>query len=337
MIRGVSPLKLTLKRGALLAAANWPIALVQFVADSLFKILLAVPIVAGIFLVVLIVGGEPSEIIGTVELRTIVPTIAAGLMANPAVLASFLLALAIVVIGGSSLMFLVKGGTVAVLVASDAETGDLEQRPLHLTGLHRAGRFTLERFIADSQRLFRRYLRLGLILIAVYAVSAAVYLFLTFGIDGAGLPRWIGWRGAALVATLLVAWITLVNLLYLLTQVVIAADDRSVRSAFAQVLALLRANLRDVSAVFAVILALVVLATTASILATAALGLIAFVPLIGLAVLPLQLVAWLVRGLVFQYLGLTAIGAYLRLYRRSAAQKAEGVKDESGGALPIKG
>ena len=58
---------------------------------------------------------------------------------------------------------------------------------------------------------------------------------------------------------------------------------------------------RGVAAVFGVVFGLVVLATAASILATAALGLIAFVPFIGLAVLPLQLIAWLVRGLVFQY------------------------------------
>ena len=49
-----------------------------------------------------------------------------------------------------------------------------------------------------------------------------------------------------------------------------------------------------------------------SLLATAALGLIAFVPFVGLAVLPLQLLAWMFRGVVFQFLGLTSIGAYLR-------------------------
>ena len=37
-------------------------------------------------------------------------------------------------------------------------------------------------------------------------------------------------------------------------------------------------------------------------------------PFVGLAVLPLQLFAWLLRGLVFQYLGLTSAGAYLFLY-----------------------
>jgi hypothetical protein len=63
------------------------------------------------------------------------------------------------------------------------------------------------------------------------------------------------------------------------------------------------------------VLSLVVVATIASMLATAGLGLVSFVPLVGLAVFPLQAAAWLVRGLVFQYLGLSALGAYISLYR----------------------
>ena len=43
--------------------------------------------------------------------------------------------------------------------------------------------------------------------------------------------------------------------------------------------------------------------------------LIAFVPLVGLAIVPLQAAAWLVRGFVFEYLALTALGAYLTQYR----------------------
>jgi hypothetical protein len=66
-----------------------------------------------------------------------------------------------------------------------------------------------------------------------------------------------------------------------------------------------------------------VLATAASILATTALGLIAFVPFIGLAALPLQLIAWLVRGAVFQYIGLTALVAYLRVYRSTRPAMAD--------------
>ena len=70
----------------------------------------------------------------------------------------------------------------------------------------------------------------------------------------------------------------------------------------------------DVIGVFGVILFLVVLATIASVGATTGLGLIAFVPVATLIVLPLQLGAWLLRTLVFQYLGLTALAAYLHLY-----------------------
>ena len=55
-------------------------------------------------------------------------------------------------------------------------------------------------------------------------------------------------------------------------------------------------------------------ATLASALAWSGVGLIAFVPLVGLAVFPLQLAALLLRGLVFEYLGLTALGAYVTLY-----------------------
>ena len=55
-------------------------------------------------------------------------------------------------------------------------------------------------------------------------------------------------------------------------------------------------------------------------LAWSGVGLIAFVPLAGLAVFPLQLAALVLRGLVFEYLGLTALAAYTTLYHRHVAQ-----------------
>ena len=54
-------------------------------------------------------------------------------------------------------------------------------------------------------------------------------------------------------------------------------------------------------ACFVVVVVLVIAATLASALAWSGVGLIAFVPLVGLAVFPLQLAALLVRGLVFEY------------------------------------
>jgi hypothetical protein len=38
---------------------------------------------------------------------------------------------------------------------------------------------------------------------------------------------------------------------------------------------------------------------------------------VGLAMLPLQLIAWLGSGLLFEYLGLAALGAYARVLRES--------------------
>jgi len=72
-------LKLTLKRGALVAAANWPLTIIQAVADSLFKLLVAAPLFGGIFLVALVVGAEPDDLL-SLEWRDLATTIAASLL-----------------------------------------------------------------------------------------------------------------------------------------------------------------------------------------------------------------------------------------------------------------
>ena len=94
----------------------------------------------------------------------------------------------------------------------------------------------------------------------------------------------------------------------------VAAEDCGVMAAAFRVTAFLRREPENIGSVFLLVLGLVVVATGASVLATAALGLVTFVPFVGLAALPLQVLAWLLRGLVFQYLGLTTVGAYLKLY-----------------------
>ena len=121
---------------------------------------------------------------------------------------------------------------------------------------------------------------------------------------------------AALSAVLLVLWITVVNLVYLLMQMAIAAEGVGILEASRHVVAFARTQTRSLGGIFIVVLAMVVGATLASALAWSGVGLIAFVPLVGLAVFPLQIAALLIRGLVFEYIGLTALGAYLTLYRR---------------------
>jgi hypothetical protein len=178
----------------------------------------------------------------------------------------------------------------------------------------RASAFSIEAFIDCASGLFPRYARLGLALNAVYLASGSVY----FALLARAAEN--GWGVAALLTAAFVGWITGVNLLYLLTQIVIAADDCSIGVAAKRVVAFLQRETRAVGGVFLIILGLVALATGASILATAALWLVGFVPFIGLAVLPLQLLAWVLRGLVFQFIALASVGAYLKIYRTGSAE-----------------
>jgi hypothetical protein len=307
-------LKPALKRGALVAAANWPVTLIQAVADSLFKLLIAAPLVGGVFLVALVVGSEPGALLA-LEWRELVATIVTSLLSRPLVLAAFLAALAIVIVGGSLFVFLVKAGTVSTLVRGDRDAGAIEQPPLHLDALAKGTAFSIESFTAAAQALFPRYSRLGCALMGVYLASAAIFLAALIGSRDAASS----WALTAVSTAIFVVWITVINLLYLLTQIVIAADDCSVGAAVTRVAQFVRRDWRHVTAVFGVVLGLVIFATGASVLATAALSLIGFVPIfgpfLGLAVMPLSLLAWALRAIVFQYIGLSSVVAYLTLYR----------------------
>jgi hypothetical protein len=252
------------------------------------------------------------------DARQIVTAIIAALTQSPAALAAFLAAGLLVLVGGSIVTFVVKAGTISLLAQAERVAGPIERPPLHFDAFRRAAVVAIEPFIDGCRRLWRRYVRIGLGLLFVYAITAAVYLaFVLGGYALAGNSAvLLGWTAAAAVASsVLIVWITLVNFFYLITQMVVALEDVSVRVGVRLALAFVWGHLREVAAVFGVVLVVVIVATAASILATAGLGLIAFVPLVGLAVLPLQAAAWLLRGIVFEYLALAALGAYLSHYR----------------------
>jgi hypothetical protein len=313
----VPGLKMALKRGALVTLANWPLVAVQFIAESTLKVILGVPIVGGIFLVVLLLDADVEELLRG-DVRDIVAALFSSLGSNPAALIAVTLAFLVVLIGGSILTFIVKGGTMAVFVEGEAEAGPLERPPLRFQMLRRANRTGIEPFLQGCRRLGRRYVRLGLGLLLAYALTAVAYLgVLVVGYQTAnslGIVLW--WTViAAAASSAVIVWITLVNLFYLLTQMVMAVEDAGLRTAIAGVVRFLRASLREVAGIFGVVLLLVILATIASILATAGFGLIGFVPIVAVAVMPLQIAAWLLRGFVFQFLALSALGAYLMQYR----------------------
>jgi hypothetical protein len=313
-------LKFALKRGALVTAANWQVVLVQFVADALFKTLLAVPIVGGGALVALIVGGDPTDLL-RLEAGQILSTMVGVLLAQPVALAAFLVALGVILAGGSVLMFAVKAGSVTVLLAGDRAAGPIELPPLRLAAVAAANQASVEVFVTGVRSLFGRYLRLGIGLSAIYALLAGSYMALVFGPPlSPALDRPLIIAFASLV---LIVVVTIVNFLYLLLQIVVAAEACAVHEAVPHVIRLVRRRPKEIGLVLAAILALMLMATGVSILATAALGLIAFVPFVGLAALPLQVCAWLVRGVVFQFVGLTGVVTYLRLHRTLAPSAVE--------------
>jgi hypothetical protein len=318
-------LKLLLKRGALLAAANWPVLVIQFVAETTLQVLLAVPIIGAAVLLAVLLGADLAELLQE-SLREIFTTVASTLLSEPVALVAFITAFAVVLLGGSVLLFLVKGGTVDVLLAANTACGPIEREALTYNSIRSASTFTLQGYIAGCRRLFHRFLALGLGLMAVYIVSAGAYLaFVVYGYRAAGdRVLFIEWTFiAALAAGLLIAWITCVNLLYLLLQIAMAVEDIHLLEAWGAVAGFIRAEARELAGVFVVVVGLMIAATLASALAWSGVGLIAFVPLVGLAVFPLQIAALLVRGIVFEYLGLTALGAYLTLYCRHQAGGAE--------------
>jgi hypothetical protein len=318
-------LKHLLKRGALLAAANWQTVAIQFVSQTTFNVLLAVPIIGAAILVAVLLGADLAALLQG-SLRDIFTTIASTLMSEPVALVAFVTAFTLVVFGGSVLMFAVKGGTIEVLLAANAAAGPIERQPITFESLRPAARFTLQRFTDGCARMFRRYLALGVLLMVVYALAAAGYLtFVAYGYRAAeGRVLVIGWTVlAAIGAAMLVAWITVVNFLYLLLQIAMAVEGVGLAQGARAAARFIRVELRELAGVFVVVVGLAVAATLASALAWSGVGLIAFVPLVGLAVVPLQLAALLVRGLAFEFLGLTALGAYLTLYQGYVARRSE--------------
>ena len=286
--------------------------IVQFVADTLLKTLIVIPVLGGLVLVALIAGGNPYDLINYADLIQTVTAMVEVLRAQPVALAAFLGALGIVLAGGSVLMFAVKAGSVTVLLAGDRSAGAIEVPPLRIAAVQQAGQATLEQFIGGVKNLFSRYLRLGIALSVAYALVAGAYLAFVFGPPLS--PALDGPLVVTLASLTVIVAITLVNFLYLLMQITIAAEDCGVLEAVPHVARLIRRRPKELAQVLAAILALLLMVTGASILAMSQLTLIGFVPFVSLAALPLQLIALMVRGIVFQFVGLTGVATYVRLH-----------------------
>ena len=217
------------------------------------------------------------------DVRDIVTSIVAALHANPPALAAFAMAVLIVLVGGSILTFVVKGGTVALLVEAERIA------PARSSGRRCGSRRSGARIGRRDRSIPRR------LSAAVAAVRPArPRPALRLRADGRGSTSGSLFGGYALADNLgvllgwtvccrrrrasLIVWITLVNFLYLITQMVMAVEDvgraRARSRLVVRFLRSSRARNRGGSSASCCCSSL--LATAASILATAGLGLIAF-------------------------------------------------------------
>lgn len=320
------PLRAALKHGAVVALANWPLVLIHFALDSFYRVALAVPILGGALMVAAVVGAEPGSLVGE-GLQSTADLVIGALATAPAALTSFFVAIGLVGIGGQAIVFACRIGTLRVVVDSDARVDPVEAMPFGSESIQRAAAFSLETVYEGARHFGRRALTLALWLGGLYVFVGGIYLAaVVYGLSMAVRTNWISaWPLLVIAATAVgVVTIALVNLAYDLLQVIIVTDDCPVRAAVARLRAFVVEDSRQVIGIFAVMGGLVVVATAVSVLAAAGLAVIAWLPFVGLIVVPLQTAAWLARGLVFQFMELSAVAAYQTQYRRFSAVRHAG-------------
>jgi len=318
------PLRAALTRGAWVTATAWPVVFIDFVLDTGLKLALAVPALGGGLVMAALVapdlGGLMTEGPGA-ALEAIVHSLAT----RPIALASFITAIAVVGLAGAPLVFALKAGTLAVLVAAERTAprprydGTTWHEVRHATGFHL-------RYVVNGIRTFwRRAAVLALGLGVAYLVIAAAYVLTV----GASAPRpsavdepttpWPAIVFGATSAGVVLLWF--LHLLHDLLRIVVVTDDCRVSVAVGRLSRFLVARARQVLGILCVMGAARIVAGTASLLAAAGLGVMAWLPVVGLAFLPLQAAAWLLRGLLLQYMQSATLVAYQTQYRRLSAQR----------------
>jgi hypothetical protein len=190
---------------------------------------------------------------------------------------------------------------------------------VHLDALRNAYVYDLATIVDATRRFARRSGLLAAGLSLSYLIIGWGYitaLGVSFRI--AEKTTWASaWPLLVLVATSTsVVAVTAINLAFDLLRVIVITDDCRIRTAVRRLRAFLIADARQVLGIFGVVGLLVTAAMAVSVVTTAGLTFVAWVPFVSLIAVPLQVAAWLVRGLVFQYVGLTALAAYQTQYRR---------------------
>jgi len=317
---GPLPLRAALKWGALVAAANWPVVIVDFAIESLYKLALTVPVIGGALMVAAILGADLQTVLGE-GLRPTAELVIGSLATAPVALLAFLIALSLVAFGGEIVMLVVKSGTLAVLVTGERRAIILQNAPLDLERLREINAYSLATVYDACRRFARRSVTLSVWLgVAYFVVGGGYVAVISYGFDLAVRTTSTGAWPILVIVSTTVAFvaITSVNLAYDLLRVIVVTDDCDLPEAVRRLRRFLSYEFRAVIGIFGIISGIFMLAVVGSVLAAAGLALVAWVPYIGFIFVPLQMVAWIIRGLVFQYVGLAALSAYQTQYRRFA-------------------
>lgn len=312
------PLGSALRRGALVTAANWPVIVIELVVESLLKFAVAVPVVGGAFMVAVLLGADVRTLVDE-GIRSMAELILNLLTSAPLAFASFVAAVALVGFGGSLIMFVVKSGTLAILVVGERVAPDADRTPVRLDWFRRSAAYRGEDLLEAIQHFRGRSTALAVVLGLGYGGIAVVYALLiraTFRLTDD--PVWVSvWPFAvAIITSAGLVGVAVFNLFFDLTRIVVVVEDCAISTAGVHLWRFLMADARHVLGIFGVMGAVGAVATAAALVATAGLTLIAWVPIAGLIVVPLQVVAWLVRGLIFQFMDLMTMVAYEAQYRR---------------------
>jgi len=313
-------LRAALKRGLLIVVANWPIVLIDFAVDVFCQLAIAVPVVGGALMVATVAGIDLELLLSEGVVAT-ADVVVGSLTSRPAALASFLFAVAVVAVAAEVVRFVVKAGTLSVVVTADAVAGEIQRLPLTMHVVRRARAFGLERLVTASRRFVGRAVQLSLWLALAYAVVAICYIALVTWHPPARGSVWLpAWSMLVLAATsTAIVAAAAARFSVTLMRIVIVTDDCSISTAARRLARFVIEDARQVVGVVAAVAGLQVVALGVGLLIAAGIAPLAYLPVVGLLLLPLQAGLWLLRRLVFDALALVGVAACQTQYRRFGA------------------
>jgi hypothetical protein len=314
-------LRSLLLRGSVVAGANWPVVVGQAIAESVVKVLAGIPLAGAAVLLLLTV---PNALPTTGPVVDSAAAVLTALATVPAALAGVALSALVAALGGIAFGAVVKAGTVTVIIAGEARARPLAG-PLRPGDLAAAHAWSKARFMDGCARFGPRFVGLGIafaILEGLTALGYATAVVQAYRGFVSIAASW--WIAPAVVAVSVVALVISIGaeLIYRLAQLALVVEDTRVGPAVRSAVAFVR---RDGLVVARICLAALILSTLAfviTLIAAAAFGLVSFVPVAGVAVLPLQAAVWVIRGLMLPFIELAALAAYSAAYRRPAARPA---------------